>query len=109
MSETASFVVLSNAADGRAADLRAWYEAVHLPEARAIPGIVSARLCEQRPVAGREPAAHAFMAVYELDGDPAAVWAEFDRRIAEGVMAMTDALDPASLSFAVWAPCAPGA
>jgi hypothetical protein len=31
-----------------------------------------------------------------------AVWAEFDRRIAEGVMAMTPALDPASLSFAVW-------
>jgi hypothetical protein len=109
VSETTSFVVLSSAAAGRDAELRAWYEGVHLPDARAIPGVVSARVYEQRPVDGRPPADRTFMAVYELDGDPAVVWAEFDRRIAEGVMAMTDALDPASLSFSVWAPCASGA
>jgi hypothetical protein len=85
--------------------LRDWYHEVHLDDARLIPGVSSAALYECQPVEGKPPSTHAFMAVYEVDGDPAAVWAEFDRRIAEGVMTMTDALDPASLSFAVWAPC----
>jgi len=109
VSETTSFVVLSNAAAGRAVELRAWYEGVHLPDARAIPGVASAALYERQPVEGMPPCAHTFMAVYELDGDPAAVWAEFQRRIAEGVMAMTDAVDPDSMAFAVWEPSAAAA
>jgi hypothetical protein len=103
-----AFVVSSNAAEGRAAELRAWYHEVHLPDARAIPGVVSATLHESRAVEGKPPSAHAFMAVYEVDGDPAAVWAEFDRRIADGVMTMSDALDPSSLAFAVWEPSPTG-
>lgn len=101
-----AFIVLSNAADGRADELRAWYHAVHLPDARAIPGVAVARLHEATAVEGMPPATHAFMAVYELDGDPAAVWAEFERRIGEGLMVMTDALDLSSQSFTVWTPCA---
>ena len=58
---------------------------------------------ERSPVEGRPSSAHSFMAVYMVDGDPGAVWAEFDRRIAAGVMTMTDAVDLASLSFAAWA------
>jgi hypothetical protein len=102
--DTAALAVSSNAVEGRADELRSWYHDVHLQDARLIPGVVSATLYEWKPVEGKPPSIHAFMAVYEVDGDPAAVWAEFDRRIAEGVMTMTDALDPASLSFAVWAP-----
>ena len=105
MNATAAFVVSSNPARGRADELRDWYHDVHLGDARLIPGVVSATLYEWQPVEGKPPSAHAFMAVYEVDGDPAAVWAEFDRRVAEGVMTMTDALEPSSLSFAVWAPC----
>ena len=104
MRGTAAFVVSSNAVEGRADELRTWYHDVHLADARLIPGVAAATLYEWRPVEGRPPSSHAFMAVYEVDGDPAAVWAEFDRRIADGIMAMTPALDPASLSFAVWAP-----
>ncbi len=99
----AAFVVSSNSVDGRADDLRAWYRDVHLADARLIPGVASAVLYESQPVEGMPPCRHAFMAVYEVDIDPAAVWAEFDRRIAEGIMTMTPALDQASLSFAVWA------
>lgn len=104
MTARARFVVLSNPAAGRAEELRAWYDEVHLPDARRIPGVAVARRYETLAVEGLPPATHAFMAVYELDGDPVAVVAEFDRRIAEGVMAMTDALDASSMHFAVWAP-----
>jgi hypothetical protein len=104
MKATAAFVVSSNPVEGRAGELRAWYHDVHLTDALAIPGVTSAVLYEAREVEGRPPSDHAFTAVYETDGDPALVWAEFDRRIAEGIMAMTPALDPASLAFAVWAP-----
>lgn len=104
MRGTTSFVVSSNAVEGRAEELRTWYHEVHLADARLIPGVASATLYERRSVEGRPPASHAFMAVYEVDGDPALMWAEFDRRIEAGVMAMSPALDPASLSFAVWAP-----
>jgi hypothetical protein len=102
MRGTTAFVVSSNAVEGRADELRTWYHEVHLLDARLIPGVVSATLYEQQVVEGKPPAAHAFMAVYEVDGDPVAVWAEFDRRVAAGVMTMTEALDPASLSFALW-------
>jgi hypothetical protein len=102
---TTAFVVSSNALEGRADELRTWYHDVHLPDARLIPGVVAAALYEWRPVEGMPPSTHAFMAVYELDREPAPVWAEFERRIARGVMAMTDALDPASLSPAVWSAC----
>lgn len=108
MRGTSAFVVSSNAVEGRADELRTWYHDVHLADARLIPGVATATLYEWRSVEGRPPSSHAFMAVYEVDGDPAAVWAEFDRRIADGIMAMSPALDPASLSFAVWAPSRPG-
>ena len=104
MRDTTAFVVSSNALEGRAGELRDWYHKVHLLDARLIPGVVSATLYEQLVVEGKPPTAHAFMAVYEVDGDPVAVWTEFDRRIAAGVMTMTDALDPASLSFTLWVP-----
>ena len=104
MRGTTAFVVSSNAVDGRADELRTWYHDVHLADARLIPGVVSATLYERRPVVGRPASGHAFSAVYEIEGDPGVVWAEFDRRVADGIMAMSPALDPASLSFAVWAP-----
>jgi hypothetical protein len=96
-------VVSSNPVEGRADELRRWYHDVHLADARRIPGVAAATLYESQPVQGRLPCGHSFMAVYEVEGDPALVWAEFDRRIEEGVMAMTAALDPASMAFAVWA------
>ena len=105
MNGIAAFIVSSNPVAGRADELRDWYHDVHLEDARLIPGVLSATLYESQSVKGKPPSVHTFKAVYEVDGDPAAVWAEFDRRIAEGVMTMTVALDPASLSFAVWAPC----
>jgi hypothetical protein len=101
---TTRFVVSANPVEGRADELRSWYQEVHLADARLIPSVASATLYEGRSVEGRPPSSHAFMAVYEVDGDPALVWAEFDRRIADGIMAMSPALDLASLSFAVWAP-----
>jgi len=100
-----AFVVSSNAVEGRADELRDWYRRVHLMDARLIPGVRSAVLYEARQVEGRPRPDHAFTAVYEVEGDPATVWAEFDRRIAAGVMTMTPALAPASLSFAVWTAC----
>ena len=108
MKATAAFVVSSNAVEGRADALRTWYHQVHLQDARRIPGVTSANLYESLPAEGRPRAGHQFMAVYEVEGDPVAVWTEFDRRIAEGVMAMTEALDPASLSFAIWKPSVAG-
>lgn len=108
MRGTAAFVVSSNPVEGRADELRTWYHDVHLADARRIPGVAAATLYEWQPIEGRPPSAHTFAAVYEVEGDPGVVWAEFDRRIADGIMAMSPALDPASLSFAVWAPSTTG-
>ena len=104
MRGTAAFVVSSNAVEGRADELRTWYQDVHLPDARVIPGVAAATLYEWQPIEGRPPSAHTFVAVYQVEGDPGVVWAEFDRRVADGIMVMSPALDLASLSFAVWAP-----
>ena len=102
MRGTAAFVVSSNAVEGRADELRTWYHEVHLADARLIPGVTAATLYEWQPVEGRPASGHTFMAVYEVEGDAAGVWAEFDRRIEAGTIVMTSALDPASLSFSVW-------
>jgi hypothetical protein len=103
MTGKACLTVSSSAVPGREDDLRTWYHDVHLVDARLIPGVVSATLYEPRPVEGWPPPAHAFVAVYEVEEDPVAVRAEFDRRIDGGVMKMTPALDPSSLAFGVWA------
>ena len=98
-------VVLSNAVAGRLDELAKWYDEVHLRDALNIPGVAAARRYEVESVDGMPDSSHALMAVYDLIGDPAAVWAEFERRIADGTMAMTDALDTASMSFTMWASC----
>ena len=69
MAGMTALVVLSNAVPGRGEELRAWYDEVHLPDARRIPGVAAARRYETAAVDGMPGATHAFMAVYELDGD----------------------------------------
>jgi hypothetical protein len=51
-------VVSSNALEGHADELRIRHHGVHLPDARVIPGVVTAALYEWRPVEGMTDALH---------------------------------------------------
>jgi hypothetical protein len=66
------FVVQSNAAAGREDEFNDWYTNVHIPDALAVAGFVSAQRFRisgtQRPGAGPYP--FEYLTVYEMEGDP---------------------------------------
>lgn len=97
----AKMLVFSNAAEGRDDDFNAWYDNVHLPDVRSVPGVTSAeRYRVQQP--GDEVPEHRYVAVYELDGDPGTVLKEIATRAATGQFQMTDSIDPVSMKTMVW-------
>lgn len=111
MAET-KFLVLSNAVDGRDEEFNAWYDDVHAPDVCAVPGVVSAQrydLVEFTPevpegieAEAPPPPAHRYLAVYDLDGSPADVFAEFFARMADGRMSLSDTLDMATVQMSFW-------
>ncbi len=68
-----------------------WYSHTHLPEIRAVPGVVAARRYKVRDGGGARP--HAYVAIYEIDADDlTAPAAELRARSAAGLTHSTDAL-----------------
>lgn len=80
------FVVQTNAVVGREDEFDEWYGSVHLPDALAVAGFVSAQRFRvsdtQRPGAGEYP--YRYLTVYEMEGDPEAALAA----LAEAVPGM---------------------
>ena len=95
---------LSNAAEGREDEFRAWYDDVHIPDLLRIPGIVSARRFELDDAAG---APHRDLVVYQLDGDVDEIMAETGSRFADGSIVASDALDMTSIAMTFWQPAGP--
>lgn len=65
-------LVFTNATDGDDAEFNRWYDEVHLKEVLEAPGFVAAErfdLGEAQMVEAERP--HRYLAIYEIEGDPA--------------------------------------
>ncbi|MGE3775250.1 MAG: hypothetical protein AB7I32_20170 [Gammaproteobacteria bacterium] len=89
--------MLTNAMPGREREFNEWYTNVHLREVLDIPGFVAARRFELSPaqMGGRGP--QRYLAIYEIEGDPAAALAAL--KAARRDLQMSDALDPNGISL----------
>ncbi len=99
-------IVCSNPVAGREDEYNAWYDEVHLPEVVALPGVASAQRFRQSSVGPR--ATCSYLAIFDLDGDPAEVLDALNAGIRDGSIRMSDALDMSSVSLGVWEPGADG-
>ena len=66
-------LVFTNATDGDDAEFNRWYDEVHLKEVLETPGFVAAERFElsgTQMTEGEQP--HRYLAIYEIEGDPAA-------------------------------------
>ena len=79
------------------AEFTTWYDEVHLKEVLAIPGVLSATRYRLSPVTPFSPE-HRYLAVYELDIEPAAMLAE----LGSGRLSTTEAIDTAGARMAFW-------
>jgi len=90
-------LVLTNAREGREDEFDTWYDTVHLPRLREVPGV---RWAVRYQAQG--PGGHKYLAVYELDN--AAVAQEISRRSATGENTPSDALDVTTAKVTLWEP-----
>jgi hypothetical protein len=105
------FFVFSNPVDGQEDTFNAWYDATHLREVLAVDGITRAQRFTLAPASVPDndlavipPPTQRYLAVYEVDGDPSAVMADFLARLGDGRMDLSPALDLGSVSMGFWAP-----
>ena len=93
-------LVQSNAVEGKDEELNRWYDEVHLPEILQIPGFVAGRRYEIAPAS--PGSTHRYLAVYEIDGDPAKALKELGRRLRDGELNQSDAIDSSSAALSLW-------
>jgi hypothetical protein len=88
-------VVLTRGLDEHQAEFEDWYDAQHLGDVMAVPGVVSAERFRVEHVASDTPAPDwTSLAIYEIaHDDPQAVLAEIRRRAKTSAMPLTAALD----------------
>ncbi|SCW38585.1 hypothetical protein SAMN02927924_00348 [Sphingobium faniae] len=88
----ASFIVLTNAVEGKDAEFNRWYDEAHLRDVTSVPGVVSARRAPVIPIPGKAHS-QSYLAIYEVEHDePASVIAEIFRRWESGEMESTDTM-----------------
>ena len=100
-----TFVVFTNATEGRDDEFNEWYNNTHIPDVVRAPGFVAAtrfRLAETDPP---QPSAHRYLALYEVETD------DLDKTM-QGLlelagtdgMILSDALDMKSASATYFEP-----
>ncbi len=102
MSRPPMLIVLSNPVSGREDEYNRWYDEVHVPDLVALPGVASAQ--RFRHSSAGPQGRHGYLAIYELDGNPAEVLNALHAGMKDGKIRMSDALDMSSVSMAVWEP-----
>ncbi|MFM5931432.1 MAG: hypothetical protein ACKOPQ_11025 [Novosphingobium sp.] len=98
------YVMIAQSASlpGREDEYDAWYEAVHMKDICALPGVVSGRRFAATPFAMPGPGAPR-LAIYEVETDDvAAFMAEMGRRSAEGIIARSDAMDRSAATLWIY-------
>ncbi len=100
-------LVFSNPVAGQDDQYNAWYDDIHLGDVLDVPGVVGAKRYDlvEMPSPGGAPVpapSHRYLAVYELDGDPASVMAELMVRTESGEMVIDESFDVTSVALTVW-------
>ena len=98
-------LVFTNATDGHDAEFNHWYDDIHLKEVLETPGFIAAERFElgQEQVDPAERP-HRYLAIYEIDGDPAAALAAL--QTAAPGMDMSDTLH-SEIGTSVFTPLTP--
>jgi hypothetical protein len=96
------FFAFTNPVEGQDEEFNKWYDAVHVPEVLSIPGVVSAQRFEVDAPEGAPAPPHRYLAVYRLDRAGSEVLGELGARMGSGELHMSDSLDLATASLAVW-------
>lgn len=105
MADRTLFLVFTDPVEGKEDEYNEWYDSKHLPDVVATPGIVAAQrydLAEVDATAGQAPTR--YLAVYELDDDPASVMQRFMDRLGEGKLDISPTLDQSKLAMTMWQP-----
>ncbi len=89
-------VVLTNAVEGKEGEYNEWYTDVHLGEVVGIPGFISAQRFELADTQMGPEGQHRYLALYEVEGDPAEALAALKR--ARPDLQMSHALDSTTIS-----------
>jgi hypothetical protein len=111
---TPLFLVFTNPTEGRDDEFNKWYDEIHLPDVCAVPGIVAAQrydlidftpdVPDDMEAEAPPPPEHRYLAVYELDGAPDTVFAEFFARLGDGRMNLSESLDMSTVKMGFWSP-----
>ena len=96
------YLVITRPVAGREAEFNRWYDGQHLPDVLKVPGFVAA---QRFKVSGDTTLPGSYVAIYEMEtDDPGATLAELNRRAGTPAMALSDALDFATVSATLLAP-----
>lgn len=103
---TSLLLVYSRPVKGKEDEYNTWYDEVHLHDVASIPGVASAQRFDVQDFnpPGAAPPIQSHLAVYEIEGDPAAVMAEMQTRYGTDQMRASAALDLTNVSMTVWTP-----
>jgi hypothetical protein len=91
------WVILTRAVDGRVKEFEEWYDNRHIPDVKAIPGIVSAVRYKvlQNAALGSEPPSWDSVAIYNIEADdPQVVIDAITKAANTPAMPITEALSP---------------
>ena len=104
-------VVLTNAVAGRDDELNEWYDNEHIPQVLALPGFVSAqrfRLGDGQVGPELSPQGHhRYLALYEIEIDPAEALRVLGEEVDSGRMGVSPALDLSSTAQWTFEPIGP--
>ena len=89
-------VVLTNPVPGKEDEFNEWYSNIHIQEICQLSGFKSAQRFKLSDAQMGSDGAHGYLAIYEIEGDPAAALEAL--KAARPDLNMTDALDRASTS-----------
>lgn len=103
-----TFVVLTNATEGKDAEFNEWYNKQHIPDVLNIPGIVAAQRFKLAPAQMGDPnKPHRYLALYEIETDDlAGVLKDMQSRGGTADMVMSDSIDLKRVAAYIFEPAA---
>lgn len=102
-----TFVVLTNATEGKDKEFNEWYNQQHIPDVLNVPGMVAAQRFKlaDTQTGGEKP--HKYLALYEIETDDlSGLLREMQSRGGTADMVMSDALDLKRVAAYIFTPVA---
>ena len=112
MDDKTLYLVFSNPVEGKEDEFNEWYDTVHVHEVLSVPGLLTAqryRLSDAEIVRaeGFPPPTHAYLCVYEMQGDVDEIMAKIGESYFSGEMSMNDSLDVTTSVMSFWTAVGP--